>query len=188
MTHGLCRWAPYGAPRVSTWYLRAPKPQTPIRRVCRSRNSPTTRTSSNSCMTSTGSLAKFANDPNELQLMYDLYRVPFYNGEGGVPEPIAGASRNGMSNTFPKVSPDGRWIVFVECRNGQLLRPDSQLYIVPAGGGQARRMRCNTPRMNSWHSFSPNGHWLVFSSKSASPSTEMAFQHIDTDGNDSPPI
>ena len=133
-------------------------------------------------------LAKFANDPHELQLMYDLYRVPFYNGEGGVPEPIAGALRNGMSNTFPKVSPDGRWIVFVECRNGQLLRPDSQLYIVPAGGGQARRMRCNTPRMNSWHSFSPNGHWLVFSSKGRSPYTQMYLTHIDTDGNDSPPI
>jgi len=70
-------------------------------------------------------LAKFANDPNELQIQYDLYRIPFHNGAGGVAEPIAGASQNGMSNTFPKVSPDGRWIVFVECRNGQLMRPDS---------------------------------------------------------------
>ena len=46
-----------------------------------------------------------------------------------------------MSNSFPKVSPDGRWIVFVQCRNGLLMRPDSQLYIVPAAGGKARRMR-----------------------------------------------
>ena len=50
-------------------------------------------------------------------------------------EPIAGASRNGMSNSFPKISPDGRWIVFVQARNGQFMRPDSQLYIVPAAGG-----------------------------------------------------
>ena len=133
-------------------------------------------------------LAKFANDPNEVQIKYDLYRIPFHDGEGGVAEPIAGASRNGMSNTFPKVSPDGRWIVFVECRNGQLMRPDSQLYIVPAAGGQARRMRCNTPRMNSWHSFSPNGRWLVFSSKARSPYTQMYLTHIDERGNDSPPI
>ena len=133
-------------------------------------------------------LAQFANDPNELQLKYDLYRVAFHNGQGGTAEPIPGASRNGMSNTFPKVSPDGRWIVFVECRNGQLMRPDSQLYIVPAGGGRARRMRCNTPRMNSWHSFSPNSRWLVFSSKSRSPYTQMYLTHIDPDGNDSPPI
>ncbi len=132
--------------------------------------------------------ARFANDPNERQMKYDLYRIPFNNGKGGRPEPIAGASGNGMSNTFPKVSPDGRWIVYVQCRNGQLMRPDSQLYIVPAAGGQPRRMRCNTPRMNSWHSFSPNGRWMVFSSKSRSPYTQLYLTHIDTDGNDSPPI
>jgi len=133
-------------------------------------------------------LAAFANDPNELQIQYDLYRIPFRDGQGGVPEPIAGASRNGMSNTFPKVSPDGRWIVFVQCRNGELMRPDSQLYIVPAAGGQPRRMRANTSRMNSWHSFSPNGRWLVFSSKARSPYTQMYLTHIDPDGADSPPI
>jgi tetratricopeptide (TPR) repeat protein len=133
-------------------------------------------------------MAQFANDPNETQIQYDLYRIPFNGGRGGTPEPIAGASRNGMSNSFPKVSPDGRWIVFVECRNGQLMRPDSQLYIVPVEGGVARRMRCNTPRMNSWHSFSPNGRWLVFSSKSPSPYTQMYLTHIDADGNDSPAI
>jgi tetratricopeptide (TPR) repeat protein len=93
-----------------------------------------------------------------------------------------------MSNNFPKVSPDGRWIVFVKCRNGQLMRPDSQLYIVPVSGGVARRMRCNTSLMNSWHSFSPNGRWLVFSSKSRSVYTQMYLTHIDEQGQDSPPI
>ena len=133
-------------------------------------------------------LAEYAGDPNELPIQYDLYRVPFNGGKGGRPEPIRGASANGMSNTFPKVSPDGRWIVFVQCRNGQLMRPDSQLYIVPAEGGEARRMRCNTSLMNSWHSFSPNGRWLVFSSKSRSPYTKMFLTHLDEEGRDSPPI
>jgi tetratricopeptide (TPR) repeat protein len=133
-------------------------------------------------------MAAYANDPIEVQIQYDLYRVPFNGGRGGEPQAIAGASGNGMSNTFPKVSPDGRWIVFVKCRNAQLMRPDSQLYIVPAGGGQARRMRSNTPLMNSWHSFSPNGRWLVFSSKARSPYTQMYLTHIDEQGNDSPAI
>jgi tetratricopeptide (TPR) repeat protein/Tol biopolymer transport system component len=135
-----------------------------------------------------GKMATYANDPIEVQIQYDLYRVPFNGGRGGQAEAIAGGSHNGMSNTFPKVSPDGRWIVFVKCRNGQLMRPDSQLYIVPARGGQARRMRCNTPLMNSWHSFSPNGRWLVFSSKSRSPYTQMYLTHLDEEGNDSPAI
>jgi len=135
-----------------------------------------------------GKMASYANDPVELPIQYNLYRVPFNGGRGGKAEAIAGASDNGMSNTFPKVSPDGRWIVFVKCHNGQLMRPDSQLWIVPAQGGEARRMRCNTSRMNSWHSFSPNARWLVFSSKSRSPYTQMYLTHIDEQGNDSPAI
>jgi tetratricopeptide (TPR) repeat protein len=135
-----------------------------------------------------GKMAAYANDPAEVPIQYDLYRIPFNDGKGGKPEPIAGASRNGMSNSFPKISPDGRWLVFVQARNGQLMRPDSQLYIVPAAGGQARRMVCNTALMNSWHSFSPNGRWLVFSSKSRSPYTQMFLTHIDAEGNDSPAI
>jgi tetratricopeptide (TPR) repeat protein len=132
--------------------------------------------------------AEYPNDPNETRVQYDLYRIPFNEGRGGRPEPIPGASADGMSNTFPKVSPDGRWIVFVKCRNGQLMRPDSQLYIVSVNGGAARRMRCNTPLMNSWHSFSPNGRWLVFSSKSRSLYTQMYLTHLDENGNDSPAI
>lgn len=132
--------------------------------------------------------ALYANDPNETPIKYDLYRIPFNDGKGGTPERIVGASENGMSNNFPKVSPDGKWIVFVQCKNGQLMRPDSQLYIVPFAGGEARRLRANTSLMNSWHSWSPNGRWLVFSSKARSPYTQMYLTHIDADGNSSPAI
>jgi hypothetical protein len=133
-------------------------------------------------------LPRHANDPEETQIKYDLYRIPFNGGKGGVAVPIEGASNNGMSNSFPKVSPDGRWIVFVQSRNAELMRPDSQLYIVPFEGGVARRLRCNTPLMNSWHSFSPNGRWMVFSSKSRSPYTQMFLTHLDKEGNSSPAV
>jgi len=129
-----------------------------------------------------------ANDPREPQIQYDLYRIPFNEGRGGKAEPIAGASGNGMSNNFPKVSPDGRWIVFVQNHNGLLMRPDSKLYIVPFAGGKARLMKCNTPVMNSWHTFSPNGRWLAFSSKLHGPYTRLMLTHIDADGNDTPAI
>ena len=132
--------------------------------------------------------AKYANDPNETQMQYDLYRIPFNNGKGGKAERVIGASENGMSNNFPKVSPDGKWIVFVRNKNGLLMRPDSQLYIVPFEGGVERRLNCNLKVMNSWHSFSPNGRWLVFSSKTPSYYTHMYLTHIDENGNDSPAI
>jgi Flp pilus assembly protein TadD len=132
--------------------------------------------------------SRYANDPNETQIQYDLYRIPFNNGKGGKAERIAGASENGMSNNFPKVSPDGKWIVFVQNKSGLLMRPDSHLYIVPAQGGVARRLSSNQKIMNSWHSFSPNGRWLVFSSKGRSLYTQLYLTHIDESGNDSPAI
>jgi Flp pilus assembly protein TadD len=132
--------------------------------------------------------SEYANGPDETQIQYDLYRIPFNDGRGGQPEAVVGASANGMSNNFPKVSPDGKWIVFVQNRCGLLMRPDSQLYIVPFQGGTARRLNCNMSRMNSWHSFSPNGRWLVFSSKARTGYTQMYLTHIDEQGNDSPAI
>jgi Flp pilus assembly protein TadD len=130
----------------------------------------------------------YANDPNETQIQYDLYRIPFNDGKGGTPERVVGASENGLSNNFPKVSPDGKWIVFVECKNGLLMRPDSKLYIVPFEGGEARPLQSNLPVMNSWHTFSPNGRWLAFSSKSPSLYTHLYLTHIDDEGNASPAI
>ena len=132
--------------------------------------------------------ATYANSPDETQIQYDLYRIPFNDGKGGTPEPLRGASGDGISNNFPKVSPDGKWIVFVKNKNGLLMRPDSELYIVPSEGGTARRLNCNLSRMNSWHTFSPNGRWLAFSSKGRSLFTQLFLTHIDENGNDSPAI
>ena len=42
--------------------------------------------------------------------------------------------------------------------------------------------------MNSWHSWSSNSRWLVFSSKVNTPYTQLFLTHIDDDGNDSPPV
>jgi tetratricopeptide (TPR) repeat protein len=120
--------------------------------------------------------------------LFDLYRLPFNDGQGGTPEPLAGASNNGMSNFFARYSPDGRWIVFCKAKSYMLLQPDSALYIIPAQGGEARRLRANTRRMNSWHSWSPNGKWLVFSSKAYSDYTQLCLTHIDENGQSSPAV
>jgi tetratricopeptide (TPR) repeat protein len=119
---------------------------------------------------------------------FDLYRVPFNEGRGGKAEPIEGASHNGKSNYFAKFSPDGKWIIFCKAENYMLLMPDSELFIIPAAGGEARRLRANTPRMNSWHSWSSNGRWLVFSSKANTAYTQLFLTHIDEDGESTPPV
>ncbi len=121
-------------------------------------------------------------------IQFDIYRIPFNNGKGGTPEPLKGASGNGMSNYFPRCSPDNRWIVFTQSKSGVMLQPDSKLFIAPAEGGKARRMRCNRERMNSWHGWSPNGKWLLFSSKAHTMYTEIFLTHVDENGMDSPPV
>jgi Flp pilus assembly protein TadD len=129
---------------------------------------------------------EFVNDKEPFK--FDLYRVPFNEGKGGKAEPIQGASHNGKSNYFAKFSPDGKWIIFCKAENYMLLMPDSELYIIPAEGGEARRLRANTPRMNSWHSWSSNGRWLVFSSKANTAYTQLFLTHIDEQGESTPPV
>jgi tetratricopeptide (TPR) repeat protein len=119
---------------------------------------------------------------------FSLYKIDFNEGKGGVPEPIEGASNNGKSNYFAKYSPDGKWIVFCQADNFMLLQPDARMYIMPAQGGTPRLMNCNLPSMNSWHSWSPNSKWIVFSSKYRGIYTQLYLTHIDENGNDSPPV
>jgi hypothetical protein len=119
---------------------------------------------------------------------YDICRVPFNKGKGGKPEPVMGASANEMSNCFPRISPDGKWMVFTGMESGFVLQPSGSLFIVPAEGGEARKMRCNLPVWNSYHNFTTNGKWLVFTSKGLSPYTQLFMTHIDENGVDSTPV
>jgi hypothetical protein len=121
-------------------------------------------------------------------IQFNIYRIPFNGGRGGAPQPLTGASHNGMSNYFPRVSPDGRWIVFTQSPTGMVLQPESRLCIVPASGGVERVLDCKTSVMNSWHSWSANGKWLAYASKVQSPYTEIFLTHIDDAGHASPAI
>ncbi len=121
-------------------------------------------------------------------VQFDIYTLPFDEGRGGVAEPLPGASQNGYSNYFPRYSPDGRWIVFTQSPTGLVLQPDSRLVIIPSKGGEARFLSSNQAVMNSWHSWSPNSKWLVFTCKANSPYTELYLTHIDEKGDSSPAL
>ncbi len=107
-----------------------------------------------------------------------------------VSRPLAGASGDGAASYFPRFSPDGRWIAFVRSEGGYFARPTSDLYLVPAGGGEARRLEVNTAgRMDSWPSWSLDGRWLVWASRRDDPEGTRAYlTEVSPDGRCSPPV
>jgi dipeptidyl aminopeptidase/acylaminoacyl peptidase len=69
----------------------------------------------------------------------------------------------------PVPTPDGKWIVFgAEEVNLEANTKTSHLWIVPAAGGEARRLN-PTPNSEERPRFSPGGRRLIFTSKATDP-------------------
>jgi hypothetical protein len=75
--------------------------------------------------------------PNETHHPIRPLPHTFQRRKGRGTEPIAGASKNGMSNSFPKISPDGKWLVFTQAKNGLLMRPTASSTSCRPPGGKA---------------------------------------------------
>lgn len=78
------------------------------------------------------------------------------------------APDSAKSVTFPRVSPDGRWLMFTlsDYGNFSIWHPESQLCIMDLKSGLWREMdEVNSPSIESYHSWSSDGKWFVFSSK-----------------------
>lgn len=91
----------------------------------------------------------------------EIATVPFNAGAGGEARPLQGASENGMSNFYPVYHPSGDWVVFGKAARGFFSQIDSDLWVVPAEGGEARRLGCNSDLAETWHRFDPSGRWLA---------------------------
>lgn len=120
---------------------------------------------------STDGLQKY--DPREhpyRQIKYDLMRIAcdIEAGTWGEVETVVKASQFGKSVTHPKVSPDGRYIVFClsEYGNFSIYRPDADLYLLDLQSGELQgATTLNSDKSESYHSWDSSGRWLVFSSK-----------------------
>ena len=124
-------------------------------------------------------------------LLFDLAVIPYNQGRGGEPRLIPGASANGRSNYFPRFSPDGRWLSFNQGDGGDLIRPSSDIYLMPADlQGKAHKLESNAPyAADSWHSWSSNSRWLVFASKRDDGIyARLYFTEIDPQGRASPAV
>lgn len=104
---------------------------------------------------------------------HDLMRIRYdvERGTWGPLESVLTAAKTGRSINEPRVSPDGRWLLFCMTDRGAfpVLRADSDLYLMNLAKGAEfpyrPLTRANSTESDSWHCWSSNSRWIVFSSK-----------------------
>lgn len=84
-----------------------------------------------------------------------LYRLPT---SGGNPTQIETGSITQCNNDHG-ISPDGKWLALSNQSNPN----ESQIYVVPCGGGLPRQV--TKPGASYWHGWSPNGKAITFCGK-----------------------
>jgi Tol biopolymer transport system component len=121
------------------------------------------------------------------EVRYDLMRIG-YNAESdewGQPETVLSAKETELSILCPRISPDGRFLVFCMSRYGcfPVYQPSSDLYMMDLKTGKYEKLPINSEFSESWHSFSSNSRWLTFSSKRPNGLfTRTYFSYIDETG------
>lgn len=100
---------------------------------------------------------------------YDLVRKQFdiETGEFGTAETIFNASEKDRSVSFPTVSPDGKYLVFTLHNYGtfSIWHREADLYLIDLQTMEVKWLPMNSNETESYHSWSSNGRWIVFSSK-----------------------
>ncbi|MGC8802932.1 MAG: TolB family protein, partial [Bacteroidales bacterium] len=124
---------------------------------------------------------------------YSLMRIAFDEKarSWGTPETILDAEKIQKSVTFPRVSPDGKYILLCLSNHGvfSIFFPSSDLYLYSIATGELKKLPVNSNDVDSYHSWSSNGRWVVFSSKRMNKiHTRPFFFHIDENGTTSKPF
>jgi len=127
------------------------------------------------------------------KVRYDLMRIRFKpeNGEWGESENVLLAKDTGLSITQPRISPNGRFLLFCMADYGcfPIYQPSADLYIMDLKTLQYKKWEINSDESDSWHCWSSSGRWIVFSSKRlANIFARPFFSYINENGEPSKPI
>lgn len=99
---------------------------------------------------------------------YDLMAIDFDGARFSNLRTLYAASADSASVSFPRCSPDGRWLMFTRSAYGNfsIWHPEAQLCIMDLRNGTWREMNeVNSNSIESYHSWDSSGRWFVFSSK-----------------------
>ena len=131
---------------------------------------------------------------NYQDVHYNLYRRPF-NPETrkmGAQELVLDVAKDSLSATLPRISPDGRYLMFTMAPYGvfHIWHNTADLYMLDLQSGE---LRCceelNSPEVESFHNWSTNGHWVIFSSRRTDGNFTRPFMaHTDGKGHFSKPF
>ena len=105
------------------------------------------------------------------EMRYSLCRIAFDENTGTIGtevDTLFNGRENGLSVCHPRVSPDGRHLVFTVADYGTfpIWHQESDLRMLNLQTGETDEMRLvNSAKSDTYHSWSSNSRWLVFSSK-----------------------
>ena len=135
---------------------------------------------------------EIANRSKEIK--YNIYKKSF-DPEAmtfGPRELVFSADSLNKSATLPRISPNGRYLMFALAEFGvfHIWHHDADLWMMDLQTGEAwPAQEINSPDTESYHSWSSNGKWVVFSSRRDDGTyTRPFFAHIDKDGHGTKPF
>ena len=137
--------------------------------------------------------------PRYKEVKYDLVHISYDldRDQWGELETILSAKDTGLSILLPRISPDGRRLLFCMCDYGcfPVYRASSDLYMMDLdaarqnGRYQYRRLNINSDQSESWHSWSSNSRWIAFSSKRRNGVfTRTYLSYVDSKGKAYKPL
>lgn len=113
------------------------------------------------------------------KLQYSLVRIPFDERTGRIGTKVdtlvnarsgmlGGKATNKLSVCHPRISPDGRFLIFTVAYYGTfpIWHPEADLRLMDLKTGRVDDMTAaNSNKSDTYHAWSSNSRWLVFASK-----------------------
>ena len=132
---------------------------------------------------------------NAEKVRYNLCSIDFdpeTGSFGSKVDTLINCARKGRSITFPRPSYDGRFILYSEADFGcfPINHKEADLYLLDLNSGKRHALAgANSEYAESFHNWSADSHWILFSSRRADGLYSLLYIcHIDEDGNASKPF
>jgi hypothetical protein len=128
-----------------------------------------------------------------VKVQYDLQRIGYDADRDawGEVETLVSARETGLGATFPAPSPDGKFLLFCMTDRGSfsIVRQGTDLYLMDLEKKSFRKLEINSNHSDSYHAWSSNSRWIVFTSKRGDGIFgKLFFSYLDSNGIAHKPI